>query len=124
MAYRILRNAETNAVILERVRWCASAWCHFRGLQFVRHLPANEGILFVRNSESVAGTSIHMFFMFFDIGVVWLDRQGVVVDKALAKVWRPAYAPRVKAQYYLEANVPILDAVSVGDRLRFDEVVQ
>jgi uncharacterized membrane protein (UPF0127 family) len=123
MAYRVLRNAATDAVILKRVRWCASAWCHFKGLQFVRHLPEDEGLLFVRTSESITGTSIHMFFMRFNIGVVWMDRNGVVVDKALAKVWRPAYAPKAKAQYYLEANVSILDRVHIGDQLRFDEVV-
>jgi uncharacterized membrane protein (UPF0127 family) len=122
MAYRVLRNAATDAVILKRVRWCASAWCHFKGLQFVRHLPEDEGLLFVRSNESITGTSIHMFFMRFNIGVVWMDRNGVVVDKVLAKVWRPAYAPKVKAQYYLEANVSILDRVHLGDQLRFDEV--
>lgn len=124
MAYRVLRNAATDEVLLKRVRWCASAWCHFKGLQFVRHLSEDEGLLFVRTSESIAGTSIHMFFMWFNIGVVWLDRNGVVVDKALAKVWRPAYAPKTKAQYYLEANVSILDRVKIGDQLRFDEVTQ
>lgn len=122
MAARILRNAASGEIILKRARWCASAWCHFKGLQFVRHLPEDEGLLFVRTSESIAGTSIHMFFMFFDIGVVWMNKDGVVVDTALAKRWRPAYAPRVKAQYYLEANVSVLDRVRVGDRLRFDEV--
>lgn len=123
MAARILRNAQTGTIILKRVRWCASAWCHFKGLQFVRHLPEDEGLLFVRNNESIAGTSIHMFFMNFDIGVVWMNRNGFVVDKVLAKRWRPAYAPRVKAQYYLEANVSILDRVQIGDQLRFDEVL-
>jgi uncharacterized membrane protein (UPF0127 family) len=123
MNYRIIRNETTGQVVLRRARWCASAWCHFKGLQFVRHLPDDEGLLFVRGSESVAATTIHMFFMFFDIGVVWIDSRGVVVDKKYAKVWRPAYAPRAKAQYYLEANPSLLEKVSIGDILRFDEAV-
>lgn len=65
-----------------------------------------------------------MFFMFMSIGVLWLDAQGQVVDKKLAKPWRPYYAPRGPAQYYVEAGTDILDRVNIGDRLRFDEVSQ
>lgn len=119
---RILRNSVTNEVILARAGWCASYWCHLRGLQFVRHLPEDEGLLFVTGYEGRTHTAIHMFFMFFSIGVVWLDKAGVVVDKQLAKPWRPAYAPRAPAQYYVEANPSILDRVEIGDKLRFDEV--
>jgi uncharacterized membrane protein (UPF0127 family) len=119
--YRILRNQTTGDILLRRAKWCVSAWCHFKGLQFVRHLPADEGLIFVRHSESISATAIHMFFMFFDIAVIWADKNGVVVDKKYAKVWRPAYAPRTKAQYYIEANPSLLDKVNIGDQLSFDE---
>jgi uncharacterized membrane protein (UPF0127 family) len=64
-----------------------------------------------------------MFFVFMSIGVVWLDANGKVVDKVLAKPWRPYYAPRTKAQYFIEASPAILDKVEIGDRLTFDERV-
>lgn len=117
----MLRNAATGAVILPRVRLCVSFWCHFRGLQFVPRLPSDQGLLFVRQSEGQASTAIHMFFMFFGIGVVWLDAKGVVVDKQYAKPWRPLYTPKAPAQYYLEANPDILERVEIGDTLKFDE---
>lgn len=120
---RVLRNARTGAVVLERVRLCDTFWSRFRGLQFVRHLSEGEGLLFVTSSESRANTTIHMFFMFFSIGVVWLNASGEVVDKCLAKPWRPAYAPQKPAQYFVEALPDVLDRVQVGDVLRFDEVV-
>lgn len=119
--YVVLRNKSTGAVILPRTRLCTSFWCHFRGLQFVPRLPQDEGLLFVTGREGVTHTAIHMFNMFFSIGVVWLDAQGRVVDKKLAKPWRPAYAPRKPAQYYLEANVDVLERVAIGDTLQFDE---
>ncbi|MCK6578060.1 MAG: DUF192 domain-containing protein [Anaerolineae bacterium] len=118
---RILRNADTNGVILARVRLCESFLCHLKGLQFVPRLPSDEGLLFVTRSESRTNTTIHMFFMLFSIGVIWLDSEARVVDKQLARPWRPMYAPRAPAQYYLEANVDVLDRVEIGDRLRFDE---
>jgi len=119
--WRILRNAETNQIVLARVRLCESFLCHLRGLQFVPRLPDDEGLLFVTKSESRTNTAIHMFFMFFSISVVWLDRDYVVVDKQLAKPWRPMYAPQRAAQYYLEALPQVLERVQIGDRLRFDE---
>lgn len=121
--WRILRNAKTDVVILARARLCVSFWCHFRGLQLVPSLPDDEGLLFVNRSENRSRTTIHMLFMLFSIGVVWLDAKGHVVDKKLAKPWRPAYAPNKPAQYFIEANPSILDRVQIGDVLRFDEEI-
>jgi hypothetical protein len=59
----------------------------------------------------------------FSIGVVWLDKNSRVVDKQLAKPWRPMYTPKSPAQYYIEANPSVLDRVRVGSKLRFDEAV-
>jgi uncharacterized protein len=118
--YRVLRNAETGAVLLPRLRWCQSFWCHLRGLMLRRDLPDDEGLLFVYGRESRVDTSIHMLFMFFAIATVWLDKDGRVVDKVLAKPWRLAYASRQPAQYVVEARPSLLDRVTTGDRLSFE----
>lgn len=119
--WRILRNVETHEIVLARVKLCESFWCHFRGLQLVLYLPADEGLLFVTEREGRAHTTIHMLFMLFDIAVIWLDAGGRVVDKRLAKPWRLAYAPQAPAQYFLEATPDLLEKVQIGDVLRFDE---
>ncbi len=122
--WRVIRNTRTNTVVLARARWCSSFWCHFRGLQLVPSLPDDQGLLFVTDSEGRIHTAIHMFFMLFSIGVVWLDKSGKVVDKKLAKPWRPSYASQAPAQYYIEANPSILQRVEIGDTLKFDESVE
>lgn len=122
--WRVLRKADTGEVVLAQAKWCASYWCHLRGLQFVLRLPPDQGVLFVTGHEGIAHTAIHMFFMFFSIGVIWLDASGKVVDKKLAKPWRPYYGSRAPARYYIEANPDILERVEIGDVLRFDEVAQ
>jgi len=118
---RIIRNAQTGEVVLGRAKWCASIWCRFRGLQFTFQLADDEGLLFVNGEESVVHSTITMFSTFISLGVVWLDSSGKVVDKQLAKPWRPAYAPAQAAQYYIEATPAILQRVKVGDILNFDE---
>ncbi len=121
--WRILRNAQSGEIVLKRVRLADNFWSRFRGLQLVSRLPDDEGLLFVTGSESRANTTIHMFFMLFSISVVWLDATGKVVDTCFAKPWRPAYAPRLPAQYFIEANPSLLERVKIGDVLRFDEAV-
>lgn len=119
--YRILKNKQTDGIILHRVRWCSSILCRFRGLMLRKSLPADEGYLFIGRSDSKVDSTIHMLFMRFDIGVIWINSSGVVVDKRLAKTWRPAYAPKAPAKYFIEANPDILDRVQIGDVLQFDE---
>lgn len=102
-----------------RARWCAGFLCKLRGLTFRRSLAADEGLLFVEALESRAATAIHMFFVFFDIGVIWLDAEGRVVDTVVARPFRPYYAPRSAARYFLEGPPDIVAWVRVGERFRF-----
>ncbi len=118
--WRVMRDAETGETLLNRVRWCTSYWCHLRGLMFRSQLDPDEGLCIVYRSESMAGASIHMFFMRFAIAAVWLDREFRVVHAALAKPWRPYYAPSKPAQYVLEAPPALLERVAVGDRMAFE----
>ena len=87
---------------------------------FRASLGPDEVYLFVERKESVAQTTIHMFFVFFPIAVIWLDRDGLVVDMVLARPFRPYYAPGGPAQYFVEGHPSLLDRVSAGDRLGFE----
>lgn len=120
-SWRILRKKHTGEIVLERARWCASFWCHFKGLMFAPPLDDNEGLLFVNKRESRSATTIHMLFMRYSIGVIWLDSNAIVVDKTLARPWRLAYPPAQAAQYFIEAMPNVLDRVDVGDELDFRE---
>lgn len=61
--------------------------------------------------------AIHMFFMSFDIAVVWADAQLRVVDVKYAQRWRPAYAPSKAAKYVLETHPDRLNDFKIGDQL-------
>ncbi len=80
-------------------------------------MSPDEGLLFVERVASRIGTSIHMLFVFFPIGVVWLATDGTVVDVRVAKPFRPYYAPRAPARYYLEGPPALLHWVRLGERL-------
>ncbi len=107
-------------VVVRRVQWAHGFFDRLVGLMFRRTLPVGEGLVLAYGRESRTETAIHMFFVAFPIAAVYLDRDGVVVDKLLARPWRPFYASRRPAQYVLEADPAVLQALAVGERLLFE----
>lgn len=105
-----------------RARWCASFLCRLRGLMFRRRLAADEGLLLVQRAASRLDAAIHMLFVFTDLAVFWLDSEKKVVDKVLARAWRPIYAPRQPARYILETHPQRLDDFQIGEQAEFDDV--
>lgn len=87
-------------------------------MTFRRELPTGGGLLLVESAESRVNTAIHMWAVFFPLGVVWIDSNRLVVDTKLARPWG-IYIPKEAARYILEGSPSILGSVAVGDRLEF-----
>ena len=112
---------ESGRVLLGRARWCNSFGSRLRGLTFRRALPAGEGIVLVEKEDSRMNAGITMLFTFIDLGIIWVNDAGQVVDTTLARPWRPAYLPQAPARYAIEGDPAVLNQVRVGARLRFVE---
>jgi uncharacterized membrane protein (UPF0127 family) len=117
-----IRRRATGDLVLPNVRWCASFGCKLRGFMFRRGLAPGEALLMVESRDSVSLTSIHMFFVPFELGVVWINTAGRVVDKVVARPWRPYYASRAPARYTLELAPELVEQVSVGDEWDFERL--
>ena len=113
--YKLTKLESSEPVI--HIMYCDTIWRKFLGLMFSKELQGDAGIILVENSESKLNTSIHMFFMNYDITVLWLDKDLVIVDKALAKKWHPYYAPETPAQYVVELHVARYSEYLVGETL-------
>lgn len=109
-------------VLIQSARWCSSYLCRLRGFQFRRRLMPGEALVLVKDKDSVAASSIHMFFVFFPIAAVWINSLGVVTSAQLARPWRPYFASPEPACYVLETSPDFLARVSVGDRLEFRSI--
>jgi uncharacterized membrane protein (UPF0127 family) len=116
---RVLVNRTTGESLAERVRLCDTFWKKLQGLMFRPALDPDEAYVFVYHRESITEVTIHMFFVFFPIAVLWLDAQKRVVDTALAKPFCPYYAPQRPAQYFVESVPGVMDRVNIGDELVF-----
>ena len=104
------------------VGYCDSFLCRLRGLMFRQRLTLNEGLLLVEKHDSRLNTSIHMFFVPFDLAVFWINSEMTVVDKVIAKSWRPAYFPKANAQYTLEIHPDRWGNYEIGDKVEFKNV--
>jgi uncharacterized membrane protein (UPF0127 family) len=117
----VAENETQDLTLVERVRRADSFFLRLRGLTFRRRLPDGEGLWLIGRTASRVEAAIHMLFVFFPLGVLWLDHENRVVDKVVAHPFRPFYAPRFPAIGVLECRPEVLEKVRVGDQIRLFE---
>ena len=105
---------------MPRIQWCGSFLARLRGLMFRRGLGRDEGLLLANASDSRLDASIHMLFVPFDLAVFWINSDMHVVDKLIARSWRPAYFPKDAARYTLEIHPDHFEDFSIGDQVEFE----
>ena len=87
---------------------------------FRHEIAPDEGLLLVQRRESRLESSIHMFFVFTDLAVFWLNSDLQVVDKVLAKAWHPAYFPARPASYILEIQPERFDDFEINNKIKLE----
>jgi len=102
-----------------RIKYCDTFLTQLRGFTFRARLPRDEGLVLVGTRDSRLDSSIHMFFVSFDLAVIWINSQMQVVDKVLAKSLRPAYFSKQPAKYVLEIHPDRWDDFQIGDTVQF-----
>jgi len=90
-----------------------------RGLTFRSRLSLDQGLLLVGKRDSRLDSSIHMLFVAFDLTVIWINSEMQVVDKIIAKSWRPAYFSKQPARYVLEIHPERWEDYEIGDTVQF-----
>ena len=86
---------------------------------FRRGIPEDWGLLLVQTSESVMNAAIHMVGVPFDLGIIWINNAGEVVDTTVAKAWVGLKSPGKPARYILEVRPDHLDKFNIGDQIEF-----
>lgn len=102
-----------------RIKYCDTFLTQLRGFTFRSRLSREEGLVLVGTRDSRLDSSIHMFFVSFDLCVLWINSQMQIVDKVLAKSWRPAYFSKQPAKYVLEVHPDRCDEFQIGDTVQF-----
>jgi len=112
-------HVESGELLIPQARWCDSFGSKLRGFSFRRQLGAQEGLVLVESRDNRVNTAIHMLFVFFSLGVIWVNDAGEVVGTAVAKPWRLSYVPPAPARYVIEGQPALVNRVQVGDHIQF-----
>ena len=116
-----IENKNRRITVPLQIKYCDTFMTQLRGLTFRSHLAREEGLILVGKRDSRLDSSIHMLFVPFDLSVIWINSAMQVVDKCLAKSWRPAYFPKQPAKYVLEIHPERWGDFEIGDRVEFKD---
>jgi len=114
-----IENKSRKITSLPHIKYCDTFLTQLRGLTFRSHLGLDEGLLLVGTRDSRLDSSIHMLFVSFDLTVIWINSEMKVVDKIIAKSWRPAYFSKQPARYVLEIHPERWGDYEIGDTVQF-----
>jgi len=102
-----------------RIKYCDTFLTQLRGFTFHPDLSRDEGLVLVGTHDSRLESSIHMFFVSFDLFVIWINSDMQVVDRVIARSWSPAYFSKQPAKYVLEVHPERWEEFQVGDKVQF-----
>ena len=119
--YITIQNNNRKIDSLPHIKLCDTFLTQLRGFTLHARLSPDEGLLLVGKRDSRLDSSIHMLFVFFDLAVFWINADQQVVDKVIAKTWRPAYISRQPAQYVLEIHPDRWGDYEIGDTVQFKD---
>jgi uncharacterized membrane protein (UPF0127 family) len=114
--YMKITNITKKKVLAGESRRCESITSKAIGLMFSRR-NADFGLIFAFKREAKA--SLHMFFVFYPIDVIFLDKNLKIVE--IKEDFRPftTYHPKQKANYLIELPNGKASCCSIGDIISF-----
>ena len=105
------RNFKTNAKVY------SSFLGHIKGLMFSKQLKQNHSILLKFKKEK--NQPIHMFFVFFPIDAVWINKSNKIVHiQRNIKPFNPLVNPQKRATAILETKNNATKQLKIGDKLQ------
>lgn len=118
----MVQNKNRKIESLPVIKYCDTFLTQLRGFTLRARLSPDEGLVLVGKRDSRVDSSIHMLFVSFDLSVIWINSNMQVVDKVLAKSWRPAYVSKQPAKYVLEIHPERWGDYEIGDTVQFKDV--
>ena len=116
-----IENKNRKIASLPRIKYCDTFLTQLRGFTFRSRLTLDDGLVLVGTRDSRLDSSIHMLFVAFNLTVIWINSDMQVVDKVIAKSWRPAYFSKQPARYVLEIHPERWGDFEIGDTVQFKD---
>lgn len=118
----MIKNRTTGKILANNKIVCNTIISKTVGLMFKKEL-IDCGYVF-EFSRDVIG-SIHMFFVFFPIDIIWLDKNLIVVElKENVKPFTPSLVPKKRCRYFIEIPSGTIkkSETKLGDRIVLEKL--
>jgi len=114
----VVINRTRNTVIAGKKRFLNSLFSKAKGLMFTsRSAVHDKAMVFLFKKEKTV--SLHMFFVFYPIDVIFLDQTKKVIEIKMNFKPFTIYVPKKKAQYVVECGAGAVrkSGTKIGDRI-------
>ncbi len=112
-----IKNKTKNRILANNAKICEDVFSKFVGLMFSKR--ENKALIFRFGKEKII--TLHMFFVFYPIDVLFIDKNRIVVDKK--ENFKPftLYKSKKKAMYAVELPNEIIKRTKteIGDKIGF-----
>ena len=106
--------------IAGKIKYCSSFLSRARGLMFKKLLEKDTAYVLASSKDSIEESSIHTFFMFFPIDIIWVNSKNIIVDKKEnVKPFKLLLKPIKPAKYVIELNNGKAKDINIGDKVEF-----
>ncbi len=105
-------------IMFSDVKYCDNFLSNLKGLMFSKKLTSNQGVILVAKKQSKLYSAIHMFFVFFSIYAIFLDKDYKIVDIKKACSFAPLIIPQKPPKYVLETITK--KDLKIGDKLTIE----
>ena len=113
----MIKNITRNLLISDNVRFCGDIFSKVTGLMLSRRGKLSLILTFKREEK----ISLHMFFVFYPIDVLFLDKKKIVVD--IKENFKPFsfYTSRKRSKYAIELPLAAIKNTNtrIGDKISF-----
>lgn len=103
--------SKQDQVVVTKVEVADTYWKRFKGLLGQKEMPQNYALIINPCKQ------VHMFFMKFPIGAIFLNEQNAVIAKEQLKPWEVSKLQK-KAKTIIETSPAKLELVELGDVLK------
>ena len=112
-----VKNTAKKRILAVNPKFCGDIFSKFIGLMF--SADKNKSMIFKFDKEQII--SLHMFFVFYPIDVLFLDKKKIVVDKKENFMPFTFYNSKKKAMFAVELPNGTIKKTKTepGDKIRF-----
>ena len=112
----MISNLTKKITIVKKKKYCKSVLSKTIGLMFSKRID-DKGLIFFFNNEKIV--PLHMWFVFYPIDVLFLDKDKKVVE--IKHNFKPFsfYNPKNNAKYIVELPEGKADDISLSDLIEF-----